>query len=362
MKIALLNLPLDNNFGGNLQRYALVIILQKLGHEVVHLYLERRRNIRCYKKPFVYCKRFLLKYIFQKKDIIIFSEYKFNLEQRKKNSYIEAFYNSYIPHTSKIYTISGIKNEFKKYAFNCIIVGSDQVWRKQMTSQIGLNNYFLNFINKKNIRKVAYGVSMGTSDISLTKEDKIELSHLYKLFYAVSVREQFMLNVFQKLGWENPKAKIVLDPTLLLKVEDYRIIFEGKSLDITTNKIFCYILDENESVKSIIKKKSLELQLEFTITSLSNSLEVTIEQWLNNIYQSSFVITDSYHGVVFSILFNKDFIFLGNKFRGNERIDSLFSMLEIDPNLTHCLDWIKINNKISKLRKESIDFLCESLN
>lgn len=77
---------------------------------------------------------------------------------------------------------------------------------------------------------------------------------------------------------------------------------------------------------------------------------------MNNIYHSKFVITDSYHGTVFSILFNKPFMFIGNERRGNFRIESLFSLLEIE-NTDNCMfEWQKYNDKISELQKNPLDF------
>lgn len=362
MRIALLNLPLDNNYGGNLQRYALIKVIQGLGHDINHIFLTRYRHLKWYKKPFTYGKRFFIRYILKHKDVIIFSESKFNKEPNKVSESVLNFYMRYIPHTQEVNSFNKVK-AICNQAYDCFLVGSDQVWRKRMTMQIGLYSYFLSFLGKRKVRRVAYGVSMGTEENELSDKEIKRLSNLYKRFYAVSVRELFMLDYFEKYGWKNPHAEIVIDPTMLLNISDYRLLFDSKNVPNdkqTENKIYCYILDESSSTDSFIKEMSAKMRKDFQKTTL-NSYSVGIEQWLNNIYYADLVITDSYHGTVFSILFNKKFIFIGNNMRGNARISSLFSLLEIDSHDTMNLNWNNINLKIEKYRQSSIDFLKKSL-
>ena len=233
-----------------------------------------------------------------------------------------------------------------------------------MTSQIGLYSYFFSFLGKRKVKRIAYGVSMGTEGNELSDKEIKHLSKLYKHFNAVSVRELFMLDHFEQYGWQNPHAEIVVDPTMLLDVSDYRLLFDSKNVPNnkqTENKIYCYILDESPSTDSFIKEMSAKMQKDFQKTSLNKSQSVGIEQWLNNIFYADLVITDSYHGTVFSILFNKKFVFIGNNMRGNARISSLFSLLGIDSHDTMDLDWNSINLRIEKYRSSSIDFLKKSL-
>ncbi len=102
------------------------------------------------------------------------------------------------------------------------------------------------------------------------------------------------------------------------------------------------------------------MKIDYFLLGIETS-NTTIEQWLSNIYYSKFVVTDSYHGAVFSILFNKPFMFIGNERRGNFRIESLFSLLEIE-NVDNCeFDWQKYNGKILELQKKSFKFLYNAL-
>ena len=362
MRIALLNLPLDNNYGGNLQRYALVKVIQGLGHDINHIFLTRYRHLKWYKKPFAYGKRFFMRYVLRHKDVIIFSELHFNKKPNKVNESVLEFYMKHIPHTIEVKSLKEIKTVCNQY--DCFLVGSDQVWRKKMTMQIGLYSYFFSFLGRRKVKRIAYGVSMGTEENELSDKEIKHLSKLYKQFNAVSVRELFMLEHFEQYGWENPRAEIVIDPTMLLDVSEYRLLFDSKNASNdkqTENKIYCYILDESPSTDSFIKEMSAKMKKDFQKTSLNKSQSVSIEQWLNNIFYADLVITDSYHGTVFSILFNKKFIFIGNNMRGNARISSLFSLLGIDNNDTMNLDWNSINHRIENHRQSSIDFLKKSL-
>ena len=114
----------------------------------------------------------------------------------------------------------------------------------------------------------------------------------------------------------------------------------------------------NESIKDELKSSGLP----YLVNGLLDAGNVSIEQWLNNIRCCDMVITDSYHGVVFSIIFGKKFKFMGNSIRGNDRIDSLFSILGIDENNTLDCDWNVINERICKLKEKSLSFLVNGLN
>ena len=319
MKIALLNLPIDANYGGNLQRYALITILQRLGHEVEHIQLYNNYRYSFFKSCLVFLKRLLLK-------IAGKHTYPFFYEMNNEKKYYEGlnktlqFYNKFIPHTKKKFYS---KKDFLYYdwsKYDAFVVGSDQVWRPNMTKQIGLENYFFKFIENIDKPIIAYGVSFGKEDEILPQN--IELKELYNKFSAVSVREDSGLDILAKAGMNNPRPVQVLDPTMLLTAEDYKAIMEDNK-GINKSYMFCYILDMDDEKCDIITKKAEELGIDSIIVGLDNSKDVSIGQWLNYIYNAENVITDSYHGYVFSVNFGKKVQFLGNKRRGNSRIESI---------------------------------------
>ena len=360
MKIAILNLPFDNNYGGNLQRYALITTLQRMEHQVEHINLQQKYSLPWFKKPFSYTKR-IVKKLFFNKNTLIFQEKRLARKIAARNKLAMEFYEKYIPHTKVLYSIADIKAVCIEQKFDTYIVGSDQVWREGMTKSIGLENYFLKFTNKENVKRIAYAVSMGTTDEPYSQRQIKVLSSLYEKFNSVSVREHFALRLLEKYGWKNPQPEWVVDPTMLLLPSDYQKLVDASNAveDIASGKIFCYILDKNEDVAKTIEKHEQMLGKERVMTGLADTATVSIEQWLCNFLKCDFVITDSYHGTVFSILFNKPFLFVGNEKRGNARVDSLFKMLGIKN--TDKIDWPVINQKIEEQRKNSISFLFKSL-
>lgn len=359
MKIAVLNLPFDNNYGGNLQRYALVKVLQRMGHQVEHIDLQLRYSLPWFKKPLCYAKR-IAKKMFLDKNTPIFFEEQLAVQAKERNMLALNFYEKYIPHTQAVYSIIDIKAICAVEKFDAYVVGSDQVWRKEMTGRFGLENYFLKFTCKECVKRIAYAVSMGT-DEGYSKQLVKSLAPLYNCFDAVSVREYSALRLLRSYGWVTPQPVWVLDPTMLLLPSDYQRLVENAETvdDITSGKIFCYVLDMNSDVDKTIRKYEQSLGMSSVITGLAETATVSIEQWLCYLLNCSFVITDSYHGTVFSILFNKPFVFVGNERRGNARIDSLFRMFDIKD--VNEINWAEINKRIEEQRNHSISFLQKSL-
>ncbi len=357
MKIALLNLPFDNNYGGNLQRYALIKVLQNMGHKVEHINLQYNYYLPWYKWLYSYPKRLILKYLLGKNDIEVFVEQKLNQENKRRLELTSQFYDRYIPHTGECVNIKQIQ-KVSKGRFDAYIVGSDQVWRKGSTKQIGLKNYFLHFTNKENVKRFAYAISFGVSGNLLGKKEISTLAMDYAKFDAVSVREMSALKLLEEYGWNTPKPTLCLDPTLLLTQNDYKDLIEKNEVEnLTSGKIFCYILDETDSVNLTIDFYSKHLKKRMVKVGLDDTAGVSICQWLNNIRCSDFVITDSYHGCVFSVIFNRPFVFLGNKSRGNSRIESLFNVLGIKAGKTENIDYQSLNEKLEKLKEKSIEFI-----
>ena len=359
MKIAILNLPFDNNYGGNLQRYALIKTLERQGHEVIHIDLLEYYWLKWYIKPYSYFKRFLQK-ITRKHPTPVFLEEIMNKSSIEKSVEAREFYEKYIKHTQTVRKKKEIKKVFDS-SFDAIIVGSDQVWRESMTKQIGIDSYFLSFVRSNNTKRIAYAVSMGSEKESFTPDRLVKLGVLYSKFDAVSVREKYTLDLLNKYGWTSPKAQFVLDPTLLLDASDYNKLIDAKGITKTDRDyIFCYILDKPDGFDEWINKKSEELNTDYIIQTLND--KSTIEEWLASIMNAILVVTDSYHGCVFSILFKRPFIFLGNERRGNARIESLFSVLGIDKNNTETIDYQEVDLKLLKMRQFSLQFLINNLN
>lgn len=354
MKIALLNLQYDTNYGGHLQRYALMTVLQRMGHDVTHLNLRFNFNpAPWYKKPFRTVKR-SLRNLLKGGETDIFLERNAQKRYEKACAVTDPFYNRYIKHTGVIDDKEQLCHEL---GYDAYLVGSDQVWRKSIADFYGIETYFFDFLPETiSSRRVAYGVSLGTDENELTEDDLKVLTPLYKLFSAVSVREDSGLSLLKNYAWDNPVPSLVLDPTLLLTSTDYQEIINDGTTHPSEGNMFCYILDPTDDKKIIITdyEQSKGLTPFYASDDLSHKLPV--QQWLRSFSDSEFVITDSFHGMVFSIIFNKPFKLIYNTFRGNARFDSLMRQLQIPAN-TEEINWEVVDNNLDKMRRVSVDFL-----
>ena len=348
MKIALLNLPIDDNYGGNLQRFAIVKVLQEMGHEVTHLLIMRKFTIWRRHSLLAIPKRIILRFIFRKKNHIL-SE----LITQKKNveayNRIKPFYDKYIKHTKPINNYKTIK---QYNFFDVYIVGSDQAWRKWIVQPFPLKMFLWDFL-PKHAKKIAYAVSLGNSEPELDKNEAESLRKYYNQFSAVSVREKTALDVLNHYGWTTPKAEWLVDPTLLLKKEDYLEVINNAETSRMDGDMFCYILDSTREKMDYIERYAASRNMKPFITGLH---EISIEQWLRNFNDAKFIVTDSYHGFVFSLIFNKPVKLFFNEFRGNTRFESLFELLGISKD-QDVFDWKKINSILANEREKSIKWL-----
>lgn len=352
-KIALLNFPLDNNFGGNLQRYALIKVLTDMGYEVEHL--STQFTFIDY-RPLVKRIKTWIKFMLGRLTPISYPMPVKRWMEYKSLRPLLPFYDKYIPHTKPIYSYEDLK-DYQDY--DIYLVGSDQVWRRSMSGVYPYTSMFFDFVNNPKAKKVAYGVSMGTANNELSDDELTEISPLYAQFSATSVREASALDLFEQYGWVKPQAEVVLDPTLLLNRQIYEDIISNAKTIRHKEEVYCYVLDVDAEKKSKIDAKLVELGAKAHYCVLGED-RISIEQWLRNVRDARYVITDSYHGVLFSIIFNKPFLFLYNERRGNERVQFFLQCLGIKMNAPR-FDWDIINERLEKLKLQSISILEKSL-
>ena len=354
MRIALLNLPYDNNYGGNLQRYALMKALQEMGHDVTYLYLKFDKHNPGILGKIIFTLKYIVRILLRKKTYnwktVIFPRQTYEAKCRLTSPFVE----KYISKTKEIYQVEDLKNFTD---FDVFIVGSDQVWRKEIVKEY-LDTMFFDYLPSDRY-KIAYSVSLGSDKNELSNDDIDRLGVLYRQFRAVSVRESSALELFNYYGWTTPEAVHTLDPTLLLSAEDYKSLIEKAETKDWDGDMCCYILDRAHEKQSMIDKISQEKGFKPYYLSLSRNN--SIEQWLKAFADAKYVVTDSYHGLVFSIIFNKPFYLIKNAHRGNARFDSLIELLEIETTQPE-QNWSKINLAIQCLAEKSKRFLCEALN
>lgn len=367
MKIAILTLPLHTNYGGILQAYALQTILERNGHQVVIVDKDR------YKPAGIYHQlRSLLIYI--RKGFA--KEYKpnwaYNKIKRKREINTRDFVNRYI----NIYSIRYLATEFP-HNIDAIVVGSDQIWRKQLFRGMidgELENAYLSFTQGWNVKRIAYAASFGTDEWEYTAEESKQCAQLIEAFNAVGVRELTGVELCSKyLHYQH--AKHVLDPTLLLDKVDYESLVKNGKTKSSEGNLMVYILDDTEEKKALVNKIATERnfkpfranQSDDIFRNDPNAVQPPVEQWLRGFMDADFVVTDSFHACVFSIIFRKPFVALANQKRGGARFSSLLSMFDVMQNLISSIDEYdsnlsyEITDKSLRIlevkRKESIDFL-----
>lgn len=371
MKIGILTLPLNTNYGGILQAYALQTILKRMGCEVNVIEKKKRPlSLSIQEKPICYGKRIVKNLIGRK--CPIFYEQKFNREQPIIQKNTDKFIHKYI----HLITYNNF-SEIKESEYDAIIVGSDQIWRPKYFRIDKIENAYLKFAEGWNIKRIAYAASFGTDKWEYTKKQTDECGRLLKKFDAVSVRETSGIDLCKdKFGVE---AQHVLDPTMLLTKEDYIKLFEADNTPKSKGNLLCYILDETEEKKTLIKRIADEKGLiPFNVKSRSNDInspisdriQPPIEQWLRGFYDAEFVVTDSFHACVFSILFNKPFLVVGNADRGISRFTSLLNMFKLRDrlidnktfnNITTSISWRDVIVFLENNRKKSRNFLSNNL-
>lgn len=370
MRIGIVTLPLHTNYGGLLQAYALQTVLKSMGCSVIHLQPEVvfAESHSLWKMPMVYCKRASKKIFCGERNIPIFMH---------PNKWIrintDAFiaYHIHPRYLNEEEWTEGLSNEY-----DAIIFGSDQIWRPVYAYPI--EKYFGSFLGNSKIKRVSYAASFGTEDNEYSKEQLSLCRNLLSKFNAVSVRENSAVTICkERFGVE---AKQVLDPTMLLTYGDYETIFEQTKTPRSEGMLAVYVLDDNQQIDDFIKKQSLQQGLTpFRINSkvenhkakLSERQQPPVGCWLRAFHDAEFVITDSFHACVFSILFHKPFICIGNKNRGMSRFHSLLSDFSLCDRLVDIndigkyeekeIDWGFVDNVLVQKREEAFRFLNQAL-
>ena len=365
MKIGLLSYPLNNNYGCYLQAYALMTILQRMGHDVV--YIHRRHNKPRLKSRILFFIRTIKNNVRNGEWKNPFYRYEW-LYMVKKGKQLLPFFEKNIPHTQAFYNSKELEKNCQ--SFDAIIVGSDQVWRAGLLHNI--TDYYFSFLKNPHTKRISYAASFGKKEAGYTKQDIIKCGELIQKFNAVSVREEVGMQLIKDFKWTCPPPQVVLDPTLLLNKKDYlRLINPNREEKL----IMCYILDKSEEKNEVINNVSNELGLK-TCCILDGSEKESfqyppIEKWLEMFYNARFVITDSFHGTVFSILFNIPFIVICNHNRGGDRIISLLSKFGLTDRLYNGanpiaqinspIKWEEVNIKLNIEKKHSLCFLSNAL-
>lgn len=355
-KVGILTFHRAFNHGAMLQCYALYKTIEKLGH---------KPQIIDYRQPHIEKQ-----YVYANKITTINEIEKVLLKPR----WLPGFLFNIIPH--RIRKAKRRWKLFKGLSFSkrvtsakempqnlkTIVIGSDQVWANYCTN--GIDKIFYGSFPHKNTRVIGYAISSNIASLEETGTKSIK--ELCNNFQALSFREEEIKEYLEESIGIN--SQIVLDPTLLLNNCDWEQLINDKEIKYIDKKyILTFFLNHEFNLEHLYKNIELFAQKEqCEIIELSDAARTPIE-FINWIKNAKYIITSSFHTIVFSIIFKKDFYAIKTNNGKDIRYINLLNKLELQEriinynelNTTNCIS-INYNNVETILeneRKFSIDFL-----
>lgn len=292
MKIGLVTIAHGHNYGNRLQNYAIQKIFEKKGHTV--------ETIR---HPYYGFEKRTLFSVFLKR----ITHFKYSRIVRRIWKFTR-FNQRYIRFGKRFIQSGDIDRELSN-EYDAFLCGSDQVWNPGYFTE--KDSYFLSFVEGK--KKIALSASFGVETIE-EKEEQERIAKRLNELDAISVREKSGVDIVKQLSGRD--AELVLDPTMNLTAEEWMKI-ERKSKGVKDKFILVYLLGhyDKEKFEEIKKKYETEnlrvifLQNEYSKLKIGTDEEFSMDPseyiWL--IRNSEMVITDSFHAVIFSLLFEKNF-------------------------------------------------------
>lgn len=371
-KIGVLTQPLGSNYGGLLQAFALQTTITQLGFqgEVV----EHGRSYHSLENPILRNAKlallFVLRYLTKKSTRFVCPPFVFR-------SIFYPFIQAHIPASGYLGAESIIANHDQYEKF---IVGSDQTWRRAYNKSVSEGFMFLDFLPlEKRQKSFTYAASFGTDEWEGAEENIPACSQALSELRAISTREHSGVDICRDTF--GVSAVQMPDPTLLLTAEDYNAVIPEKVKTPTAPYIGNYVLDSSPQIKALLSSLSSSLQLplhglmpdDLALNPLKR-LHMGVPQWLASIRGAAYMLTDSFHGCVFCIIYNIPFVCLGNKGRGSARFDSLLRTFGLESRLVTDhdaesiltllrtpIDWERVNAIRATERDRGRAFLLENL-
>lgn len=332
------------NYGAQLQAFALGRAIKELGYDIE--YINRRPS-----------------YFYEHSNVIDRFFKSLELKTRMKG-FIE-FEKLYLQPQSKLLIHNKDYSTLDVSKYKAIVVGSDQIWRDDYFYHSFEYSPYLFFFKSGATKKISYAASFGKNTCNPPEERRQRIEELLKDFNAISLREKSGVDILKETY--NADGVWVADPTLLHNKEYY-----VKTLNLTESAnpiIVTYILGASsaamQKLNGISKKMHLPLDHIYKksnkwwmykrpFSTLAKYKSVpSVFEWLNKILSAEYVITDSFHGMCFSIIFHKQFIVINNKAGGSERFLSLLSKLGLTDRL---LEWTASDKQIMTKLEEQIDY------
>ncbi|WP_455139454.1 polysaccharide pyruvyl transferase family protein [Thermophilibacter sp.] len=381
MNVAILSFSSSQtNYGQLLQCFALEEALRKLGHTAFHVQYTPRTTSKTISAVASHPIKALAKlgdfrYLTDKIRVLRRSAY----PDRGFDAFRENYLRLCPPTYSSIDELRRDPPDAEAY-----IVGSDQVWGFPCDDP-NTEGWFLHF-GLKDVRRISYAASVGRT---LTEKEVPVFANLLSKLDHISVREDSVKRLCARCGFE---SDVVLDPTLLLSAADYESLFmDERNVCPAEAYLFAYILNIAFSrdmhwnqVREYVQSRRLSIvpvyssgyYSQYPVIAHVPPMYPSIPQWLSLVRNAESVVTSSFHGTVFSILFERPFLSIplprSRTSRGGDRIETLLKSLGIEDRIFNPklplkyqmdapIDWALVRSRLKTQRSLSFDYLKNSL-
>ncbi len=359
MEIGILTYHRSHNYGALLQSIATRLVLQEMGNNVYYVdywpgYHQRMYaffNWKVLRKNVIAAVRYIIHFLFTKSLI----------SQRRANMFhfIETYIEPYCKRTSY------------DYKYDAIIYGSDQIWRKQPEG-VGYNPVYFGVNDLTAKKHISYAASMG--ELPSTSKDKMKVKELVSHLDSISVRENDLAELLRTMGYDD--VSICLDPTLLLKKSQWNEIFKETKYSGKKYILFYDLMPDSfcvDNIKAFAKSRGMELRVLHVSAKRKETYNdiytVAPDMFVDLIRNAEFVFTSSFHGLVFSIIYNKPFYasFARNSGRAKSLLDNLGLSDYLLPPMSDLpfsfanINYSKVGNKLSLYREKSLSYIRKSL-
>ncbi len=377
-RICILTQPLWNNYGALLQAYALQRRLLMAGYDAV-TDLHPRRFLSFWQRSADRGKRLVSHYILRNLTVETSPYYPTRKDWEMIGENTARFVRDNI-RTVDFFEGGEYPPASTVEKYDTFVVGSDQVWRDSYSR---VESYFCDFAFGTDKKRVAYAASFGLAEWQFDARRTQRLKELAGGFEAISVREKDAVELCRR--WLGADAVHVCDPTLLLSRGDYEALVHKADTAPSAGNMMCYILDRSEEKALMCRQmaerlslKPFEVMPERLLDSRNRHCDAScvfpkVEQWLRGFMDADFVFTDSFHGMVFAIIFHKPFAVVANASRGLSRFESLTSLLGLGdrlvsekersrlPEMDRDVDFDRVEERLCGFRTVSEEFLFSAL-
>lgn len=388
MKIGIVTYVKCDNYGAELQAFAMQYVYNKLGYDAEVLDLEKQNKdissslstivpaiVNRFKTYGINAPYKILQLVW---DVIQRKKTKksFAAEIQKKHELYTQFFNEKIKHSSKYYTLKNVYTEDMPY--DVYVAGSDQIWNYMHTDYLDI--YFLEFANRFKARKIAYAASLSVPDLPA------RLHADYKRYFenmdSIAVRELNGKDIVEK--YSNKKATVVLDPTLLVRKQEWR---QNVANEIKKGEkyVLIYTLSGSKYIRNLAKSIAKQIGDDCKVVNIKSDFrpekndgiehlyQIGPKEWVGLIMNAAYMVTDSFHGTAFSINFNIPFTTLLNPSSNmNSRALSILEITGLKDRIiyddgsnllpkTLTVDYDRVNPIIDEWRKKSENYIHESL-